>query len=164
MTFIRNLMTALGVVSIIAICIFVFRPDVYNSAFSKPVANPTPVAAGQVYCMLSAQRGTLIEDSTAPTNDAMKFTLSELVEGEAVDVVPPSITPFLMVVNKAKNELRYWKLNKNVRKVTLRDNSNAAFDVKFKELASTPTAPFQAVLWIPRETDLKLKFELGATK
>jgi hypothetical protein len=160
MSFLRNMLTALGVLAIIAISIFIFRPDLYNNAIGKPATPQTPAPTGQVYGMLSSQRGTLIEDTSAPT-DGLKFAFSEIIDGEAVDVVPAPNVPFLLVINKSKNEMRYWKLNKNIRNVSLREGKSTAFDVKFKQI-NAQGAPFQAILWVPRETDLNLKFELGA--
>lgn len=159
MTFFRNLLTLCGVIAIVAVSVFIFRPDLYNNIIAKNSPAQQAAPTGQVYGLLSAQRGTLIEDATAPT-DGLKFVYSDLIDGEAIDTVPSNNTAFLMVINKAKNELRYWKLNKNVRSVSLRDIKSNPFDVKFKQINS-PGAPFQAVIWIPRESDLNLKFELG---
>ena len=160
MTFLRNLLTLCGMIAIVAASVFAFRPDLYNNIIAKNLPAPPNQLTGHAYGLLSAQRGTLIEDASAPA-DGVKFVYSELIDGEAVDSVPSNNATFLLVINKGKNEIRYWKLNKNVRSVSLRDSKSTSFDVKFKQINSSG-APFQAVVWIPRESDLNLKFELGA--
>jgi hypothetical protein len=162
MTALRNLLTFLGIVAIIAIGVFIYRPEIFNSVLSKQQGAQQIPPMGKMYAILSGKRGTLIEDTTLTTvesQNALKFSLPELTEGDAHGIPSPS-SSYLLVINKAKNEMRYWKLTKNVRKVSLRSQG---FDVKL-ETQSTPQNPqFQAILWIPRDSDndLKLEFELG---
>ena len=59
-----------------------------------------------------------------------------------------------------KKEMRYWKLNKNVRRVTLRDTR--VYDVKLNDRsAANPASFYQVEIWMPRDGDLNLEFELG---
>jgi len=158
MTLMRNLLTVIGVLAIIAVGLFFFRGDLYRPIFpSQPKLQP-PALSGKIYATLSSSRGALIEDKSVTDPNGLPFDIAEITEGEA-EGFPASTSPSLTIINIAKREIRHWKLASNVRRVSLR--ATQLYDVKVKEHSGPPGAPYQVEIWVPREADLNLTFEIG---
>jgi hypothetical protein len=158
MTLLRNLLTVIGVLAIIAVGLFFFRGDLYRPIFpSQPKPQP-PALSGKIYATLSSSRGALIEDKGVTDPNGLPFDIAEITEGEA-EGFPASTSPSLTIINTGKREIRHWKLAQNVRKISLR--ATQLYDVKVKERSGPPGAPYQIEIWVPREADLNLAFEIG---
>jgi hypothetical protein len=159
MTLLRNLLTVIGVLAIISVGLFFFRGDLYRPIFPSQPKPQSPEPTGKIFATLSASRGALIEDQGASDPVARPFTIGDITEGEA-EGFPPSTAPALTIINTGKKEIRHWKLTRSVRRVSLR--STELYDVKVDEQAGTGGAPYQTVIWIAREGDLNLAFEIGS--
>jgi hypothetical protein len=160
------MLVVLGVLTVIGVALIFVRPEIAeriglgNISFAKDRSNSaTQVPQGKVYAILSASQGTLVPDTTATDPNAVKSVdISELTEAQNTGF-PPRNIPYLAVINTAKKEVRYWKLSKIVRKVAVR--SNPTFGYEIKQPGNSPGAPYQIEIWVPREGDLNLEFDIG---
>src|SRR5262245_33555985 len=119
MTMLRNLLTVVGVLAVIAFALLFWRgDDLYNQIFSKSKPPEGPVPNGKVYATLSASQANLVPDTSAPDGLAA-VNLGELLEVQQTGFPPKNIS-YLAIINKEKNQIKYWKLSKNVRKVVVR--------------------------------------------
>jgi len=160
---IRNLFTVLGIVSIFAVFFFFIKPDWVKQIYSSPSAQG-PTAQVKVHAKLPAERlaarDTLRDKNTflqlegvAAADDSGK-----IVE-DVGDDVPTRSAPYLLVINKSTNTLRYCRMNANVKKVSLRGGSPP--EVKLQEVTTNSNMPYQAIIWVPQAMDLHLEFDVA---
>lgn len=160
---VRNFLTAFGVVSVFAVFFFIIRPDWIKQIASSPgMQGPTMMT--KVNARLSADRLMAHEMPTAkgglfkvePQSNGEDLT-SRLVEDVGEDL-PSRNMPYLLVVNKSTNSMRYCRLSSSVRKASLRGTLPP--DVKIQEVANTPGGPYQVIIWVPSAIDLQMEFEV----
>ena len=159
----RSLFTVVGIVAVLGVFFFFIRPDWMKQMSSTPVS-AAPTATTKINASLSAERlgrrdlprdkdGYLQIEQSAGSPEL----LTKIVE-EVGEDLPSRNMPFLLIVNKANDTMRYCRLGTGVRKISLR---MAYTDVKFQEVVSTPGGPYQVVVWIPNAMDLQLEFEVA---
>lgn len=160
MTMLRNLMTVVGVLAIIVIAVLFIRgDDLVRSLWGTPHTAPAaPVPTGKAYAILSASQANLVEDRSFPDSSPQNVNLAELLEAQQTGF-PPRNIPYLAIINIEKKQIKYWKLSKNVRKVSVR-SSPTSLELKINQTAASST-PYQVEIWVPREGDLNLEFDLG---
>ncbi|MCE9529968.1 MAG: hypothetical protein K8T89_02325 [Planctomycetes bacterium] len=160
---VRNIFMLFGIASVFAIVFFFIKPDWIKQISSSP----TPQGPGvmtKVNGRLSSERllakippkdkGGLLQIDPMPNGDDHSLTIVEDV-GEDL---PSRNTPYMLVINKSTNVLRYCRLSPSVRKATLR--GTVPSDVKFQEVANTPGGPYQIIIWVPSAMDLPMEFDL----
>ncbi len=157
---IRNLLTVLGIVAIVGIVFLIIKPDwIKQIASSPPPSGPGVMT--KVSVRLSADRlrqPDLPKDTAGFLHiDGGGDAAQKIVE-EVGDDLPSRNSPYLLVVNKSTNAMRYCRLGAGVRKVSLK---LAYPDVKFHEIPTTPGGPYQAIIWVPQAMDLQLEIDVA---
>jgi hypothetical protein len=154
----RNLFTLLGVVAVFGVFFFFIRPDWVKQISSSPTSQG-PAVLTKVNANLSAER-MMMKDLPKDGGGLLHFEKPEyapLAVEDVGDDLPSRNTPFLMVINKSNNSMRYCKLSPNVRKAALRVDYSG---VKLKEVSNTPGGPYQVIIWVPNAFDLQVELEL----
>jgi hypothetical protein len=159
----RNLLTVMGIVAVVGVVFLIIKPDWIRQIASSP----TPTPSGPIYkygARLCADRlrqpelprdhgGFLQVDETIGTDIAQK-----IVE-ETGDDLPSRNAPYLLIVNKSTNAMRYCRLGASVRKIQLK---LAYPDVRIQEVPTTPGGPYQVIVWVPQAMDLQLEIDVAA--
>ncbi len=160
---VRNLFAVLGIVAVFGVFFFFIKPDWIKQISSSPApAGPTVVT--KVNARLAADRLT---KKDLPQDKGGLLHVEQLPGGEDFsgkvvedvgDDLPSRTTPYLLVVNKATNTMRYCRLGSGVRKASLRATYP---DVRIQEVTNTPGGPYQVIIWVPMAQDLQLEFEVA---
>jgi hypothetical protein len=157
---IRNLFTVFGIVSIFAVFFFFIKPDWVKQIYSSPGAQG-PTTQIKILAKLPGDR-LAAKDTLRDKNSFLRIENGDdggkIVE-DVGDDVPARSAPYLLVINKATNTLRYCRMSTQVKKVSLRNGSPQ--EVKLQEITSNSNMPYQAIIWVPSAIDLYLEFELA---
>lgn len=162
----RNLFTVLGIMSVFAVFFFFIRPDWIKQISSTPTS-AGPAVAVRVNAKLPADR---LAAKDTPKDKNSFLAVDSLPNGDEVhpkmvedvgDDLPSRSAPYLLVINKSNNTMRFCRLNENVKKVMLRGNMPS--EVKLQEVSNIPNTPYQAIIWVPMAIDLLLEFEVMIT-
>jgi hypothetical protein len=157
----RNAITVLGVMGICSVFFFFIRPDWIRHIASNPDVQGTVTT--KVKARMSVERlmtkdlpkdkgGLLCMEQGVGGPDYTSLIIDELGED-----LPSRNMPFILVINKSSNSMRYCRLSNNVRKICLRVDYPG---VKFQEITNTPGGPYQVMVWVPSALDLQMEFEL----
>jgi hypothetical protein len=161
----RNSFAVVGIFAVFAVFFFCIRPEWIKSIASNPnAAGPTTITKVNVRVAaerlsksdLSKDRGGLLHIEASPGGEH----LADKIVEEVGDDLPSRNMPYLLVVNKSNNSMRYCRLGSGVRKATLR---SIYPDVKFQEVANAPGGPYQVIIWLPAAMDLQMEFEVVTT-
>lgn len=160
----RNLFTVLGIVAVFGVFFFVINPD-----WIKHIAsNQPPVGQGLATKVNARLAGDRLRQSELPkekggflhVDESTGADVAQKIVEDVGEDVPSRNSPYLLVINKSTNSLRYCRLGSGVRKVQLK---LAYPDVKLQEVPTTPGGPYQAIIWIPQAMDLQLEFDVALT-
>ncbi len=159
----RKLVTLIGIVFVFGIGVIIFKPDFLNMVLTKPVhVEKKSDNLTIVDFNLSTMNGTLIPKQR---NSFDKF--KEEFLNSAVSIISsgvPSISSgYLLMINTNKHELRFWSLSSLVKNVqiTQKIGSDVRFEVMSNRYLPEGNQPFQAVLWVSRDTDIPLEFTMA---
>ncbi len=160
----RNLITVTGIFSIFAIFFFFIKPDWVKQIYSTPTAG-TPLTSAKVTARIPLDRLSARE---TPKDKSAFLLVDALPNGDDVsgkvvedvgDDLPSRSTPYLLIINKTNNTMRFCRLSPNVKKVTLRGMVSP--EVKLMESSAATGSPYQATLWIPAAMDVLLEFDVS---
>jgi hypothetical protein len=164
MSVVRNLLTVMGVVLVFGIVYFFIRPDAYSKMYSSTF-NPNE---GEKKSLLSVSSAT-VRVNYSPKSDTLELEkgdagnlpLIEVMEGPGLGF-PSKNVPYLLLINKETNQMRYWKLSKNVTKITLRNPPSLSVKVIDRQPSNFVPA-YQMEVW-SNSTELSFEVELAAAK
>jgi hypothetical protein len=160
---VRNLLAVMGIIAVFGVFFFFIKPDWIKQLSSSPTP-PGPTVVTKVNARLAAER---LAKKDLPKDKGGLLYVEHLPGGEDYsgkivedvgDDLPSRNTPYLLVVNKSNNSMRYCQLGSGVRKATLRANYP---DVRIQEVSNTPGGPYQVIIWVPSAQDLQLEFEVA---
>lgn len=159
----RNLFTVFGIMAVIGVVFLIIKPDWIKQIASSPEpAHRGPVT--KVGARLCAER---LRQPNLPTEQGGFLHVEEsngldpahkLVEETGEDL-PSRNAPYLLIVNKSTNAMRYCRLGSSVRKVQLK---LAHPDIRIQEVPTTPGGPYQVIIWVPQAMDVQLEIDVAA--
>ena len=159
----RNLFTVLGIIAVLGVFFLIIRPDWMKQIASSPTPS-SPGIVTKVNARLCADR---LRQPDLPTGKGGFLHVEDTTSAEAAQKIveevgedlPSRNSPFLLIINKSTNAMRYCRLGAGVRKVHLKLGYP---DVKLQEVPTTPGGPYQAIIWVPQAMDLQLEIDVAA--
>jgi len=160
----RSLFTVVGILSVFAVFFFFIKPDWVKQIYSTPTASG-PLTSIKVTARIPLDK---LAAKETPKDKSQFILVDPLPNGDDVsakivedvgDDLPSRSTPYLLIVNKTNNTMRYCRLSPHVKKIALRGMVSP--EVKLNEMPASGGAPYQAILWVPTAVELLLEFELS---